>query len=81
MGGERLIGRARVVDIYWPSEKTNVMSWIFCTGGLLVFRCISEISMLTLLTESSFASAIGSEKKISFMPNPTRTTAIAAMMP
>lgn len=51
-----------------PSAKMNVMSWIFCMGTFLVFRCNSEISMRTFLTESSFASAVGSEKKIRFTP-------------
>jgi hypothetical protein len=50
------------------------------TGRFLAFRSISEISMLTLLTESRFASAGGAQKKISFTPNPIRITATAAMI-
>jgi hypothetical protein len=36
--------------------------------------------MLTLLTESRFASAVGAETKISFTPTPIRITATAAMI-
>src|ERR1700730_5919680 len=63
-----------------PAEKTNDISWIFCTGSFLVFRCNSEISILGLLTESMVASAVGAQKKISFTPIPIRITATAAMI-
>src|SRR4029077_546483 len=45
-----------------PWEKTNVMSCIF-SSGRLVFACILEISMLKRSRVSTFASAVGLERK------------------
>jgi hypothetical protein len=45
-----------------PLEKTNVMSWKFSTGRLLLSWCIPETSTPTLLVEPTSAAAIGAEK-------------------
>ena len=55
------------------------MSFIFSTGRFLIFFCISEIFILTLVTTPVFAIALGAEKKNSFRPNPTRMAVTTAM--
>jgi hypothetical protein len=55
------------------------MSFNFSTGRFLIFFCISEIFILTLVTTTVSAIALGVEKKNSFRPNPTRIADTTAM--
>ena len=67
---EKLTAEAEGVNNEWqldqsPSEKTNVMSFIFCSGRVLIFCCSWKVSIRT----PAYASAGGAENKVNFKPN------------